>query len=131
MEKYILKIFTCTHKNMLKPFPDYFKLLHLELYMANELIELFEGQYWPPLFRRSLRFGYCEVLTNILCLYILHLANSSFREESFDLCINPLPGCLAVPKGFVNSLENVTLALLGASPLIIVHIVSYPASQLN
>ena len=87
MEECILEIQPHTHGALLEPFPDCFKFFHLEIYVTNVFIELFQVQDRSPFVRSSLRFRYCKVCTNILALYPAHLVDCSLLKKSSDFSI--------------------------------------------
>ena len=146
MEEGILEIQPRTHSVLLEPPPDCFKFFHLEIYMTNVFVELFQIQDWYPFARRYLRFLYCKVCTNILALYLAHLANSTLLKESCDFNIenfgcffrddritrsNPLPRSFPDPDRFVTSSDNVKAALVSSNSPVTVPTVSQSATQLH
>ena len=119
MEKAIPKTQSHTHKTILEPFLDCFKI-YLEIYIFYVLIKLFEVHCRSSFVRHPFKFWYYKVWTKILSTHMAHLANSSSLKKCFVYfieyirnfgwdgeitCSDSLPRSLTNPRGFVISLE--------------------------
>ena len=71
----------------LEPFPVIFDFFDVDLYVVYIFIELLKVQDRSLLVRTSLRLRYSKVWTNILSLYLAHLADHAFLEKSFDFSV--------------------------------------------